>query len=236
MRRFQRRSIAFHYDRPADFFLPWFERWRSYSHGFYRSPDDDPAEAQARKFQYAIDALGLEPGMRVLDVGAGWGGFLEYAGLRGIAVHGITISEQQYRFLRQLIHEHALPCEVEKVDLIDFRPEHPFDAAVFMGSLEHLPDYGFVVPERHPALGGWVLVWTMVLPHCLLASDTAVLLGGTCGGRHILRQTCLFQAARRAYVGPPPAEEHAQPQHIWQERVTVFVRYLAASLTSRAET
>src|SRR5438552_7550268 len=34
-------SIAFHYDRPPEFFLPWFERWRSYSHGFYASPDDD---------------------------------------------------------------------------------------------------------------------------------------------------------------------------------------------------
>jgi cyclopropane-fatty-acyl-phospholipid synthase len=140
-RRFQRRSIAFHYDRPVDFFLPWLERWRSYSHGFYESPHDDPAEAQARKFQYAIDALGIVPGTHVLDVGAGWGGFLEYAGLRGIAVHGITISDQQYGFLRELVREHALPCKVEKVDLVDFRPERPFDAVVFMGSLEHLPDY-----------------------------------------------------------------------------------------------
>jgi cyclopropane-fatty-acyl-phospholipid synthase len=157
-RRFQRRSIAFHYDRPVDFFLPWFERWRSYSHGFYRRPDDDPAEAQARKFQHAIDALGLAPGMRVLDVGAGWGGFLEYAGLRGIEVHGITISEQQYRFLHQLVREQCLPCTVEKVDLDDFRPERPFDAVVFMGSLEHLPDYRRVTRRLSGALapGGGV--------------------------------------------------------------------------------
>jgi cyclopropane-fatty-acyl-phospholipid synthase len=143
-RRFQHHSIAFHYDRPVDFFLPWFERWRSYSHGFYQSPGDDPAQAQARKFQYAIDALGLAPGMRVLDVGAGWGGFIEYAGLRGISVHGITISEQQHRFVRQLVREHQLPCEIEKVDLLDFQPDRPFDAVVMMGSLEHLPDYARV--------------------------------------------------------------------------------------------
>lgn len=157
-RRFQRRSIAFHYDRPVDFFLPWFERWRSYSHGFYESPDDDPADAQARKFQYAIDALGLEPGARVLDVGAGWGGFLEYAGLRGIAVHGITLSEQQHGFLRALVREHALPCQVEKVDLLDLRPTTPFDAVVFMGSLEHLPDYPRVARFLSSALapGGGV--------------------------------------------------------------------------------
>jgi cyclopropane-fatty-acyl-phospholipid synthase len=157
-RGFQRRSIAFHYDRPVDFFLPWFERWRSYSHGFYRSPDDDPAEAQARKFQYAIDALSLSPGMRVLDVGAGWGGFLEYAGLQGIAVHGITISEQQYGFVRELVREYSLPCQIERVDLVEFRPEQPFDAVVFMGSLEHLPDYGRVARflSRALAPGGGV--------------------------------------------------------------------------------
>jgi len=143
-RRFQQHSIAFHYDRPVDFFLPWFERWRSYSHGFYQSPSDDSAQAQARKFQYAIDALELAPGMRVLDIGAGWGGFLEYAGRQGISVHGITISEQQHRFVRELVRDHQLPCAVEKVDLVDFRPERAFDAIVMMGSLEHLPDYEFV--------------------------------------------------------------------------------------------
>lgn len=144
-RRFQRRSIAFHYDRPVDFFLPWFERWRSYSHGFYESPSDQPDTAQARKLQYAIDALELEPGMRVLDVGAGWGGFLEYAGRRGIEVHGITISEAQYQFLSELIRQNDLPCRAENVDLLDLESARPFDAAVFMGSFEHLPDYPRVV-------------------------------------------------------------------------------------------
>src|SRR6185369_5457051 len=95
-------SIAFHYDRPADFFLPWFERWRSYSHGFYASPDDDPAAAQARKLQYAIDRLGLRPGMRVFDMGGGWGSFVEYAGRQGIRVETITISREQHRFLSAL--------------------------------------------------------------------------------------------------------------------------------------
>ena len=71
-----RESVAFHYDRPAEFFLPWFERWRSYSHGFYNSSEDRSDEAQARKFQYAIDSLGLRPGDHVLDVGGGWGSFL----------------------------------------------------------------------------------------------------------------------------------------------------------------
>jgi cyclopropane-fatty-acyl-phospholipid synthase len=140
-RRWNRASAAFHYDRPPGFFLPWLERWRSYSHGFYATPDDDPSEAQARKLQFAIDALGLKPGMEVLDVGVGWGAFLEYAGLQGIRVHALTLSEAQQRFVEGLIRERRLPCRVSRVDFFDFRPEQPLAGAVFMGSLEHLIDY-----------------------------------------------------------------------------------------------
>jgi cyclopropane-fatty-acyl-phospholipid synthase len=134
-------SIAFHYDRPAEFFLPWFERWRSYSHGFYDSPDDDPSAAQSRKLQYAIERLGLRPGMRVFDMGGGWGSFVEYAGLQGIRVDAITISREQHGFVSALIERLGLPCRVELVDFIDHRPPEPYDAAVFMGTLEHVPDY-----------------------------------------------------------------------------------------------
>jgi len=144
-------AVAFHYDRPADFFLPWFERWRSYSHGFYAGPDDDPSAAQARKMQHAIDQLGLRPGMRVLDMGGGWGCFVEYAGRQGIRVEAITISRAQYRFVAELIAREHLPCSVTLVDFLTYRPAAPYDGAVFMGTLEHVPDYQRVAEflERH---------------------------------------------------------------------------------------
>lgn len=150
-RAVDRASIAFHYDRPAAFFLPWLDRWRSYSHGFYASDEDDPAEAQARKMQYAVDALGLRPGMRVLDMGGGWGCFVEYAGLQGIRVESITISKEQFRFVEELILRRSLPCSVEFVDFFDHEPRAPYDAVVFMGTLEHVLDYPRVARflERH---------------------------------------------------------------------------------------
>src|SRR5262249_31693044 len=77
----------------------------------------------------------------VFDMGCGWGSFLEYAGRQGIRVHGITLSRDQHDFVKDRIRAHALPCDVEYVDFLDYRPSRPFDGAVFMGSLEHMPDY-----------------------------------------------------------------------------------------------
>ncbi len=157
-RRLNRASIAHHYDRPPDFFLAWLDPSRSYTHGFYATRDDDLAHAQGRKLQFAIDALGLEPGMNALDIGCGWGSFLQFAGARGIRVHGITLSRDQHTFVSDLIRERHLPCTVECVDFLDYRPAQTFDGVVMMGSLEHLPDYrhlsGFLV--RHLRPGGRV--------------------------------------------------------------------------------
>lgn len=157
-RRFNLRSISFHYDRPPDFFLDWLGPARCYTHGFYTSSDEPLARAEARKLQYAIDALGLKAGDRALDMGCGWGSFLEVAGRQGIEVHGITISREQHDFVSARIAAEGLPCRVELVDFLDFRPERPFDAAIFMGSLEHMPGYRRLSRflERHLVADGSV--------------------------------------------------------------------------------
>jgi cyclopropane-fatty-acyl-phospholipid synthase len=143
-REYDRQSIAVHYDHSVEFYARWLDRTRTYSHGFFAAPDEDLADAQTRKLQYAIDALGLQPGMRVLDMGAGWGCFVEYAGERGIRVHAITISRAQHDFVARLIERKRLPCSVELVHLFDYRPDQPFDGAVFLGTLEHVPEYSRV--------------------------------------------------------------------------------------------
>jgi cyclopropane-fatty-acyl-phospholipid synthase len=143
-RRLNRQSIAHHYDRPPPFFLAWLDPSRSYTHGFYATPEEDLGTAQRRKLQFAIDALDLRAGMHVLDAGCGWGSFLEYAGAQGIRVHGITLSRHQHTFVSDLISAKRLPCSVECVDFLDYRPARAFDGAVFMGSLEHMPDYRYL--------------------------------------------------------------------------------------------
>jgi cyclopropane-fatty-acyl-phospholipid synthase len=159
-RRLDRASVAHHYDRPPEFFLAWLDRWRSYTHGFYSSPTDSLTDAQARKLQFAIDALKLEPGMEVFDMGCGWGSFLEYAGSRGIRVQGITLSQEQHAFVSELIRSKGLPCRVDFVDFLDYQPDRRFDGAVFMGSLEHMPDYRYLARFLGRHLRPGALVYT----------------------------------------------------------------------------
>src|SRR6185436_2370426 len=64
--------IKSHYDVDPEFFLLWLDgKLRGYSHGFFEY-DDEPIEAgMERKFRYAFDACGIQPGQRVLDIGGG---------------------------------------------------------------------------------------------------------------------------------------------------------------------
>jgi cyclopropane-fatty-acyl-phospholipid synthase len=136
--------IKSHYDVDPNFFLLWLDgSLRAYSHGFFAS-DDEPLEAgMERKFRYAFEACGIQPGQRVLDIGGGWGSFLQFAGEQGVHVTSITISDESEKTMRDLIRRRGLACEVVKEHFLEYRPlnAEPFDAIVNLGVTEHLPDY-----------------------------------------------------------------------------------------------
>src|SRR5207245_1185992 len=69
-------------------------------------------DAMTRKMELAVDALGLKPGDHVLEVGGGWGAFVEYAAQRGIEVTTLTLSKESERFLTELIERQDLPARV----------------------------------------------------------------------------------------------------------------------------
>ncbi|HYH47796.1 MAG TPA: class I SAM-dependent methyltransferase, partial [Thermoanaerobaculia bacterium] len=136
--------IKSHYDVDRDFFLLWLDsRLRAYSHGFFERDDESLEDGMERKFRYAFDACGIRPGQRVLDIGGGWGSFLQFAGEQGVRVTSITISDESERTMRELIARRGLPCEVVKEHFLEYKPvgSEPFDAIVNLGVTEHLPDY-----------------------------------------------------------------------------------------------
>jgi cyclopropane-fatty-acyl-phospholipid synthase len=137
-----RRSISAHYDRDPDFFLTFMDsRHRCYTQGVF-SRDDEPLEdAMTRKMDIAIDAIGVKPGDHVLEVGGGWGAFVEYAGQRGIRVTTLTLSEESERYLNDLVDLQRLPATVVRQHLLGYSTDQRYDAIVNMGVTEHLPNY-----------------------------------------------------------------------------------------------
>jgi cyclopropane-fatty-acyl-phospholipid synthase len=137
-----REAIAFHYQLGDDFYLAFLdERYRIYTHAIYRRDDESLEEAAEHKMEQAFRALGAAPGMRVLNIGAGWGATERYFGSRGVHVTGLTIGEDSRAFVQRLIDTERLTAEVRLEDFLAHRPERPYDAIVIMGVIEHIPDY-----------------------------------------------------------------------------------------------
>ena len=143
-----RRAIRAHYEADPEFWLCFLDREvHAYSHGLFEHDGEALEPAIVRKLDYAIDACRLGPGSRVLDVGAGWGAFVAYAGRRGIEVTGLTISSESRRYVAGTIEREGLPCAVVEVHLFEHRPRELYDAIVVLGVTEHLTDYPATLRE-----------------------------------------------------------------------------------------
>lgn len=145
--RTNKRAIAGHYEYENEFYLKFMDPTRCYSQAVFER-DDEPLEtAQRRKLDFVVQSCGLKPGDRVLDVGGGWGTFVEYAGKQGIQVTALTIARNSEEFINSLIQRLQLPCKVIYGDFYEHTSPEPYDAIVILGVMEHLPDYAAVVRQ-----------------------------------------------------------------------------------------
>ncbi len=93
------------------------------------------SQAEEAKFDFIARRLCIEPGMKVLDIGCGWGGLLKYlAEKHGACVVGITLSKEQAQFARGSCA--SLPVEIRFQDYRDL--EETFDRVVSLGMFEHV--------------------------------------------------------------------------------------------------
>src|SRR5439155_24519310 len=133
-RRRARTIAERHYDLGNDFFQAMLDPAMQYSCAYFRDTHD-LAVAQRQKMDLICRKLGLAAGMRLLDIGCGWGGLAKYAAENyGCAVVGITISEQQQRFAEAFCR--GLPIEIRLQDYRDVKES--FDRIVSVGMLEHV--------------------------------------------------------------------------------------------------
>jgi len=123
-----------HYDLGNDFFGAMLDPAMQYSCAYFNGTTD-LATAQQLKMELICKKLALQPGMRLLDIGCGWGGLAKYAAENhGCEVVGVTISEEQKKYADA--HCGNLPVEIR---LQDYREvDGDFDAIASVGMLEHV--------------------------------------------------------------------------------------------------
>lgn len=133
-------AISHHYDVSNDFYRLVLGPSLTYSCAVFETPDDSLERAQARKHELICTKLDLRPGMRLLDVGCGWGGMVLHAVQHhDVTAVGVTISRNQADLAEERVAEEGLSGRIE-IRLQDYRDvdDGPFDAISSIGMFEHV--------------------------------------------------------------------------------------------------
>ena len=181
------RAIAEHYDPlPDDFFFTFLDKeWPLYSQGRFDGCDLVLEQAAKQKLQHAWNRLELQPGSRVLDVGAGWGTLMRYRNeLRAdVSITALTLTKDS----KKSIKKRGLPRkgydEVLVEDLLDHRRRSYYDHVLILGVIEHIPNYARFCRR----------VWDALKPGGLLYLDASA-----------TREKYASSAFTRRYTWPGP--------------------------------
>ncbi|WP_040160812.1 class I SAM-dependent methyltransferase [Mobilicoccus massiliensis] len=166
-------AISHHYDVGNSFYEKVLGPSMAYTCAVYTDPSDTLEAAQERKFELVCRKLRLEPGMRLLDVGCGWGSMVRHAVRHhGVQALGVTLSGEQAEWAQARIEAEGLSDRAE-VRYLDYRevPPGEFDAISSIGLLEHVgvdnydSYFGFLFERLRP--GG------RMLNHCITRPNDA---------------------------------------------------------------
>jgi cyclopropane-fatty-acyl-phospholipid synthase len=135
-----RRHVAHHYDLSDQLFDLFLDPDRQYSCAYFESPNHSLEQAQRDKKRHLASKLLLgQPGLKVLDIGSGWGGLGIYLNqATGADVTGVTLSMEQQSFASRRVKELGIDDRV-RFHLRDYREESgPYDRIVSVGMFEHV--------------------------------------------------------------------------------------------------
>lgn len=168
-----RKNIQAHYDLGNDFYRLWLDPSMSYSSAWFEGDRSRPLiDAQHAKVRRALDEAGVavgQPGLRVLEIGCGWGGLAEVAAReRGAHVTGVTLSTEQLAWARERMDKAGLSHRTD-LRLQDYRDirDDPFDAVVSIEMFEavgreYWPSY-FATLQRCLKPGGLACLQTITI-------------------------------------------------------------------------
>ncbi|MEV4612311.1 cyclopropane-fatty-acyl-phospholipid synthase family protein [Kitasatospora sp. NPDC049258] len=139
-RRRDQAAISHHYDVGNDFYRLVLGPSMVYSCAYWTPEAKSLEDAQTAKLDLICRKLGLRPGLRLLDVGCGWGSLVLHAVRNyGVTAVGVSISAEQVALARGRVAEAGLGEQIE-IRLQDYReiPDGPFDAISSVGMAEHV--------------------------------------------------------------------------------------------------
>ena len=134
-----KRNIAYHYDLSGKLYDLFLDRDRQYSCAYFENDKQSLEDAQLAKKRHIAAKLMIKPGMRVLDIGSGWGGLgLYIAEVCGANVVGVTLSEEQHTLSNERSHQRSVADRLQ-FRLLDYRLlEESYDRIVSVGMFEHV--------------------------------------------------------------------------------------------------
>ncbi|ONI83614.1 SAM-dependent methyltransferase [Saccharothrix sp. ALI-22-I] len=166
-----REAIAHHYDVSNTFYEWILGPSMAYTCAVYPTAESTLEQAQFAKHDLVARKLGLKPGMRLLDVGCGWGGMVMHAAREyGVKALGVTLSRNQAEWAQKAIVEAGL-SELAEVRYLDYRDvrEDGFDAVSSIGLTEHIGKAK--LPAYFRALYRKVRPGGRMLNHCITRPD-----------------------------------------------------------------
>lgn len=165
-------AISHHYDVSNAFYRLLLGPTMAYTCAVFPTADASLEAAQEEKFDLVCRKLGLRPGMRLLDVGCGWGGMVRHAALNyQVRAIGVTLSRRQAEWGARMVEEEGLSgiAEVRHGDYRDV-PESSFDAVSSIGLTEHIGKDNY--PAYFRMLRAKMVDGGRLLNHCITRSDT----------------------------------------------------------------
>src|SRR3954470_5327952 len=164
-------AISHHYDVSNKFYEWVLGPTMAYTCAVYPRDDASLEQAQSEKFDLVCRKLGLRPGMRLLDVGCGWGGMAIHAAKNyGVDVIAVTLSRQQAEWGQKAVADAGLSDQVD-IRFQDYRdvPESGFDAVSSIGLTEHI---GIAqLPSYAHRLASKLAPHARLLNHCITRPD-----------------------------------------------------------------
>ncbi len=109
--RGSKKNISYHYDISNDFFALWLDESMTYSSGIFLKDSDNLFTSQQNKYERIFNTLNASSGS-TLEIGCGWGGFLEYASQHNSKIKALTISNEQAHFAKNRLEKQNLKAEI----------------------------------------------------------------------------------------------------------------------------